>query len=185
MGTQAAADREHTVVTSPLGELTLVRDGAAMAGLYFPHHWYMPTRAALGPRTDRGFGEITAQLEQYFAGHRATFDVPVQAAGDGFQRRVRDLICAVPYGQTTTYGALARALGSQVTAQQAGAAVGRNPLCILIPCHRVVGANGKLTGYAGGLPRKRALLELEREHTDAPAQVSLLPGTWPAMLPGS
>ncbi len=164
MGAQTAVSREHTVLASPLGELTLVRDGAAMVGLYFPHHWYMPSRASFGPRTDRGFGDIATQLEQYFTGRRAAFDVPTQAAGDGFQRRVWDLISQVPYGQTTTYGALARALGSQVTAQQAGAAVGRNPLCVLIPCHRVVGAAGRLTGYAGGLTRKRALLELEREH---------------------
>lgn len=165
MGAQTAVSREHTMLASPLGELTLVRDGAAMVGLYFPHHWYMPARAGLGPRTDQGFGDIATQLEQYFAGRRVAFDVAVQAAGDALQRRVWDLICQVPYGQTTTYGALARALGSEVTAQQAGAAVGHNPLCILIPCHRVVGADGRLTGYAGGLTRKRALLELERENT--------------------
>ena len=177
MGAQSARGRKHTVLASPLGELTLVREGAAIVGLYFPHHWYMPVRAALGPRTDRGFDEIATQLEQYFTGDRVTFDVPMQADGDAFQRSVWDLISAVPYGQTITYGALARALGSQVTAQQAGAAVGRNPLCILVPCHRVVGVGGKLTGYAGGLSRKRALLELE--------QAALLPGTWSVTMPSS
>ena len=165
MGTQTAASREHTVLASPLGELTLVRDGAALVGLYFPHHWYMPPTASLGPRTDRGFDDIATQLEQYFTGRRVTFDVPVQAAGDAFQRHVWDLISQLPYGQTTTYGALARMSGLPVTAQEVGAAVGRNPLCILIPCHRVVGASSRLTGYAGGLTRKRALLDLEREHT--------------------
>ncbi len=184
MSTQTAVRREHTVLPSPLGELTLVRDGAAMVGLYFPHHWYMPNLAALGPRTDRGFDEIGSQLEQYFAGRRATFDVPLRADGDAFKQRVWNLISAVPYGQTTTYGALARALGP-VTAQEVGAAVGRNPLSILIPCHRVVGATGKLTGYAGGLTRKRALLELEQEHTDAPAQPSRRPGLWSGMTSSS
>jgi methylated-DNA-[protein]-cysteine S-methyltransferase len=89
--------------------------------------------------------------------------VPVRARGDEFQERVWDLVRQIPYGETVSYGELARQLGDGTTAQQVGAAVGRNPVCILIPCHRVVGAGGKLTGFAGGLKRKRLLLDLERD----------------------
>ena len=99
---------------------------------------------------------------EYLAGERSTFDLPVEARGTEFQRRVWDLITLLPYGQTTTYGDLARRLGEDVSPQDVGAAVGRNPQCILIPCHRVIGSTGKLTGYAGGLDRKRALLEIEQ-----------------------
>jgi methylated-DNA-[protein]-cysteine S-methyltransferase len=122
----------------------------------------MPDRAEFGPRTDRGFGDVARQLEEYLSGVRKEFDLPLEAHGSAFQRRVWDLIAQVPYGQTTTYGDLARRLGGDVTAQEVGAAVGRNPFCILIPCHRVVGSTGKLTGYAGGLKRKQALLDLEQ-----------------------
>ena len=153
---------EHTVIATRLGELTVVRDAGSLNGLYFPRHWPRPDRAMFGARTDRGFEEIARQLDEYLAGERSTFDLPAEARGTEFQRRVWDLITRVPYGQTTTYGDLARRLGADVSPQDVGAAVGRNPLCILIPCHRVIGSNGKLTGYAGGLARKRALLEIER-----------------------
>jgi methylated-DNA-[protein]-cysteine S-methyltransferase len=153
---------EHTVLGTRLGDLTIVRDGEALVGLYFPHHWYRPDPATFGPRTGDGFGAVTRQLDEYLAGARTRFDLPLQARGDEFQRSVWDLVTRIPYGQTASYGELARRLGRMVTAQQVGAAVGRNPLCILIPCHRVVGSTGKLTGYAGGLSRKRALLDLEQ-----------------------
>jgi methylated-DNA-[protein]-cysteine S-methyltransferase len=160
--TAGIAVTEHTVVATRLGELTVVRDGGSLTGLYFRHHWPRPDRATFGARTDRGFEEVARQLGEYLAGERSTFDLPVEARGTEFQRRVWDLITLVPYGQTTTYGDLARRLGEDVSPQDVGAAVGRNPLCILIPCHRVIGSTGKLTGYAGGLDRKRALLEIEQ-----------------------
>ena len=160
--TAGIAVTEHTVVATRLGELTVVRDGGSLTGLYFPRHWPRPDRATFGARTDRGFEEMSRQLDEYLAGERSTFDLPVEARGTEFQRRVWDLITLVPYGQTTTYGDLARRLGEDVSPQDVGAAVGRNPLCILIPCHRVIGSTGKLTGYAGGLDRKRALLEIEQ-----------------------
>jgi methylated-DNA-[protein]-cysteine S-methyltransferase len=153
---------EHAVLATRLGDLTIVRDGDSLVGLYFPHHWYQPDPAAFGTRTDRGFEDTAGQLDEYLAGTRTGFDLPIQARGDEFQRRVWGLVSQIPYGQTTTYGHLARLLGGAVTAQEVGAAVGHNPLCILIPCHRVIGSTGKLTGYAGGLKRKRALLELEQ-----------------------
>lgn len=157
----------HTVLPTRLGELTLVRDREALVGLYFPHHWYRPDVQTFGPRTDEGFDDVAAQIEEYLAGERRDFDLPLEARGDALQRRVWALIAEVPYGETTTYGELARRLNGEANPQQVGAAVGRNPLSILIPCHRVVGSDGKLTGYAGGLRRKRALLDLE--------QLTLLP----------
>lgn len=159
----------HDVIDSPVGELTLVGDTGTLIGVYFRHHWYAPDRPALGSRAAAGFGEASSQLAEYFAGARQGFDLPAEARGDEFQRRVWDLIAAIPYGQTVTYGELAAKLGGQVTAKDVGAAVGRNPLSIVVPCHRVVGKDGKLTGYAGGLARKRFLLDLEGSAAGQPA----------------
>jgi methylated-DNA-[protein]-cysteine S-methyltransferase len=172
-------DAWHTVVPSALGDLTLVRDQAGLRGLYFPHHWYKPQLSEFGRRADDGFGTATRQLEEYLAGARREFALPLAPAGDEFQLAVWDLIAAVRYGDTVTYGGLAARLGGEATPQQVGAAVGRNPLSILIPCHRVIGRNGKLTGYAGGLARKRHLLELERDQVSrslgTSQQESLMP----------
>ena len=151
----------HTVVTTRLGELTLVSENGALTGLYFPRHWPRPDRTAFGPRTDQGFDEAARQLHDYLDGRRSVFELPMTAKGSDFDVQVWKLICTVPYGQTTSYGEIARELGAGTDPRDVGAAVGRNPLCILIPCHRVVGSTGKLTGYAGGLDRKRALLEIE------------------------
>jgi methylated-DNA-[protein]-cysteine S-methyltransferase len=155
----------HTTTGSPLGELTLVADGDTLTGLYFARHWYRPAPASLGSRSDEGFGDARRQLAEYFAGQRRRFDLRAGARGEPFQRRVWELVGAVPYGQTVTYGELARdlslELGRDVLAKEVGAAVGRNPLCVVVPCHRVIGKNGSLTGYAGGLARKRFLLDLE------------------------
>jgi methylated-DNA-[protein]-cysteine S-methyltransferase len=151
----------HTTVDSPVGELTVVAEDGRLTGLYFPHHWYRPDPAAFGDRAEAGFEEVAQQLADYFAGRRERFDLPVNARGDEFQCRVWELIDRIPYGQTRTYGDLARELGDRTLAKDVGAAVGRNPLCVIVPCHRVVGKDGKLTGYAGGLARKRFLLQLE------------------------
>jgi methylated-DNA-[protein]-cysteine S-methyltransferase len=150
-----------TTVGSPAGELTLVADDGGLTGVYFPHHWYRPDPATFGRRVETGFGEVSRQLAEYFAGQRQHFDLPLHARGDEFQRRVWELIAAIPYGRTATYGDLARDLGGGVLAKDVGAAVGRNPLSVIVPCHRVVGKDGGLTGYAGGLKRKRFLLDLE------------------------
>ena len=157
-GFQGAA---HTVLATRLGKVTVVREEGAMAGLYFPRHWPRPDRTAFGPRADEGWEDIARQLGEYLGGDRRVFELPLTVKGSGFDRRVWELVAAVPYGQTTTYGDLARGLGAGTDPRDVGAAVGRNPLCIVIPCHRVIGSTGKLTGYAGGLDRKRTLLEIE------------------------
>jgi methylated-DNA-[protein]-cysteine S-methyltransferase len=151
----------HTIIDSPIGELTLVARGGVLSGIYFPGHWHMPAPDVFGVRTARGFEPSEEQLAQYFAGERTGFELETAVVGDDFQRRVWELIDRIPYGQTTTYGEMARELGDPALAREVGSAVGRNPLSIVVPCHRVVGKAGQLTGYAGGLERKRTLLELE------------------------
>jgi len=151
----------HTIIDSPVGELTLVAEDGRLAGVYFPHHWYRPDPATFGDRDDTGFGPAKRQLAEYFAGDRERFDLPLGPHGDAFQHQVWELISRIPYGQTRTYGDLAKELGEGTLAKDVGAAVGRNPLSVIVPCHRVVGKDGSLTGYAGGLARKRFLLRLE------------------------
>jgi methylated-DNA-[protein]-cysteine S-methyltransferase len=157
----------HTVVPTDVGDLTIVKDETGLRGIYFPHHWHLPNPDTFGPRLDRGFENVTRQLDQYLAGERRHFELELASVGDEFQHSVWSLVARIPYGDTTTYGDLAARIGGGVTAQEIGAAVGRNPLSIVVPCHRVVGRNGKLTGYAGGLARKRHLLELEHDQTSA------------------
>jgi methylated-DNA-[protein]-cysteine S-methyltransferase len=160
----------HTVIESPVGPLTVVGDHGGLIGLYFPHHWTRPDRSTFGRRvdteTDYVFREAASQLAQYFAVRRQGFDLPLEAHGDEVSRRVWSLLNEIPYGQTTTYGDLAHLVGAGVTPRDIGAIVGPNPLSILVPCHRVVGKGGKLTGYAGGLGRKRFLLDLEHDALD-------------------
>ncbi len=151
----------HTAIDSPIGELTLVAQDGSLTGVYFPHHWYRPGPATFGDRADAGFGEVKRQLAEHFAGDRERFDLPLDPHGDAFQHQVWELISRIPYGQTTTYGDMAKELGEGTLAKDVGAAVGRNPLSVIVPCHRVVGKDGSLTGYAGGLTRKRFLLHLE------------------------
>ncbi|GAA4894945.1 methylated-DNA-[protein]-cysteine S-methyltransferase [Stackebrandtia albiflava] len=153
--------RVHKRVSSPLGELTLVSQGGELAGLYLAGQRYFPDAVSLGVSVDSGFEEVERQLAEYFAGRRRRFEVPVRFAGTVFQNRVWRALCEIPAGETVTYGALARRLGVPSAARAVGAANGRNPVSIVVPCHRVVGASGALTGYAGGVARKRALLDLE------------------------
>jgi methylated-DNA-[protein]-cysteine S-methyltransferase len=161
----------HQVVSTRLGDLTLVASDNVLIGVYFPHHWVKPTRATLGEQTtsDPLLTEAARQLNQYFAGEVDTFDLPIELrGGDAFQQKVWALLDEIPRGETTTYGDLAERLGDKRLAQLVGKAVGSNPLSVIVPCHRVVGKNGKLTGYAGGLERKRFLLDLEEA---APARL--------------
>lgn len=162
----------HTSATTTLGELVLTAESGAptpeeevLTGVYFPGHWHPPTLEQLGERVEVASDPLLAaaleQLEEYLAGERQEFDLPLRTHGDDFSEKVWALLREIPYGTTTTYGALAEQLGSRGLAQRVGQCVGRNPLSIVIPCHRVVGADGSLTGYAGGLERKRTLLELE------------------------
>jgi methylated-DNA-[protein]-cysteine S-methyltransferase len=155
----------HAVIDSPLNELTLVADDDQLTGVYFRHHWRRPVEGTLGPRVDADSDKLLAearrQLMDYLAGDRHDFDLPISLRGDDAQKRVWALLTSIPFGETVTYGELATSLADGTTAQEVGQAVGRNPLSIIVPCHRVVGRNGQLTGYAGGLKRKQFLLELE------------------------
>jgi methylated-DNA-[protein]-cysteine S-methyltransferase len=167
----SAGATAHTTIGSSLGDLTVVTREGAVTGIYFPHHWHLPDRGGFGQYREEGFDDISKQLGEYLSGTRRGFDVPFDAVGRPLQRRVWDLVSRIPYGETVSYGELARELGGGITPQEVGAAVGLNPVCILIPCHRVVGANGSLTGYAGGLRRKRALLDLEQQVTGRSARL--------------
>lgn len=153
--------RSHTVVDSPVGPLTLVAEEGALAGLYLHEQRHLPS-AGFGDVDDAVLPAVREQLAAYFARELDRFDVPLATAGTPFQRQVWSALRAVPYGSTCTYGELAAAVGRPTAVRAVGAANGRNPVCIIVPCHRVVGADGSLTGYAGGLERKRQLLDLER-----------------------
>lgn len=164
--------RRHAHVPTTLGDLLLVAEGAAIVGIYFPGHWYPPAPDRLGPRVDEAdplIGRAAGQLREYLAGRRRDFDLPVRTAGAPLAERVWAMLREIPYGTTTTYGELAERLGDRRLAQVVGQAVGHNPVSIVIPCHRVVAADGSLRGFAGGLHRKRVLLELE-EPTERRAQ---------------
>jgi len=148
----------YTTITSPLGDLQLVGDETALTSLSMPGQ-----RKALGLRRDAGpFAEVIGQLEAYFADELTRFDIPFAASGTEFQQRVWRALDDIPYGTTTTYGALAQQLGVPRDRIQAlGAAIGANPLLLVRPCHRVIGADGSMRGYAGGVERKVWLLTHE------------------------
>ncbi|MEV7217990.1 methylated-DNA--[protein]-cysteine S-methyltransferase [Kitasatospora cineracea] len=161
----------HTVANTRLGAITLVADGGAVTGLYFRHHVRRPAQDTFGPAVEPAedplLAEAAEQLHDYLDRRRTGFDLPMRTAGDEFQEKVWAELRTIPYGATTTYGSIAERLGDRSLAQRVGQAVGANPLCILVPCHRVVGADGSLTGYAGGLRRKQELLAVEE-----PAEVT-------------
>ncbi|WP_432509696.1 methylated-DNA--[protein]-cysteine S-methyltransferase [Kineococcus auxinigenes] len=153
------------MLPSPLGDLTAARDERGLVGVWYPdHRGGLP--AELGERDDGAFADVAAQLAEYFARERTAFDLPLAPRADAFEARVRAALLEIPYGTTRSYGELARALGGPGYAQAVGSANGRNPLSVVVPCHRVVGADGALTGYAGGLWRKRFLLSLEEPDAD-------------------
>ncbi|MGL6237160.1 MAG: methylated-DNA--[protein]-cysteine S-methyltransferase [Segniliparus sp.] len=162
----ATQTTRHAVVEFPIGPLTLVRDDLGLTGIYFPGHWTRPDEASFGPRAelaeDGGFEAAVAQLREYFAGGRREFDLDLNLHGSDRAQQVWRLLSQIPYGQTTTYGALAKEIGGGISPRAIGGFVGHNPISIIVPCHRVLGSTGSLTGYAGGLERKRKLLELER-----------------------
>lgn len=155
----------RTVVDSPVGPLTLVADDGALVGLYMDGQRHRPdldvSAGDLGD-TAAVLAEAGAQLAAYFAGELTAFDLPLAPRGTAFQLRVWAALRDIPYGETESYGALAQRIGSPGASRAVGLANGRNPIGIVVPCHRVVGADGSLTGYGGGLPRKRFLLDLER-----------------------
>ncbi|MFF9767923.1 methylated-DNA--[protein]-cysteine S-methyltransferase [Streptomyces sp. NPDC053086] len=157
--------KRHTVIDSPYGPLTLVADAdGALCGLYMVGQRHRPPEESFGPNEDglRCFAEAEEQLSAYFAGELTAFTVPFALRGTPFQRSVWTQLSRIPYGATRTYGELAGALGNPQASRAVGLANGRNPVGIIVPCHRVIGADGSLTGYGGGLDRKRQLLDFER-----------------------
>ncbi|MDQ2751049.1 MAG: methylated-DNA--[protein]-cysteine S-methyltransferase [Actinomycetota bacterium] len=155
----------YTWFESPIGALLLVRDDVGLTGLYLPHGKYPVTVAPSWERDDGAFADVTSQLEEYFAGRRREFDLPLRPIGTAFQLRVWNALLDIPYGQTTSYGKTAAEIGAPTASRAVGLANGQNPIPIIIPCHRVVGANGSLTGYGGGLDAKRWLLAHEASHS--------------------
>ncbi len=154
----------HIVLASPIGPLTLVTEHGSLTGLYMETQAHRPADGRFGQPGDPAaepFAAAARQLAEYFAGHRTAFDLPLRPAGTQFQRRVWAALQTIPYGQTWSYGQLADAIGNASASRAVGLANGRNPIAVVIPCHRVIGSDGSLTGYGGGLDRKRYLLGLE------------------------
>ena len=155
-------DAIFTRIESPIGRLTLTGDGEALTGLYMEIHRGGPGPVPRARRDDDAFESVREQLGAYFAGDLREFDVALAPKGSPWQMRVWDALREIPYGETVSYGEIARRVGRPDAPRAVGTANGSNPISIIVPCHRVIGANGKLTGYGGGLDRKRFLLGLER-----------------------
>lgn len=151
----------YTRVDSPIGELLLSGDGRALHGLHMVHGRRLIEPAADWREDAAPFAEVRRQLSEYFEGERTAFDLPLALHGTEFQRRVWAALREIAYGETISYGELARRIGRPGASRPVGTANGRNPISVIVPCHRVIGAGGALTGYGGGLERKRLLLELE------------------------
>jgi methylated-DNA-[protein]-cysteine S-methyltransferase len=161
-----AGRRSHTVIDSPVGPLTVVADRGALVGLYMTEQRHLPSAGEFGePADDPGgppFAEASAQLREYFGGERTEFELRLALAGTPFQQRVWAALQDIPYGRTISYGQLADRIGQPSASRAVGLANGKNPVSIIVPCHRVVGADGGLTGYGGGIERKRFLLAHEQ-----------------------
>lgn len=154
----------YTTLKSPLGEILLTASDKGLTGLYTSGH-ALYRKARRGSKSPKPFRTIEKQLNEYFAGKRRRFKVSLDCEGTPFQKRVWKALLKVGYGRTATYGELARALKTPRASRAVGMANGKNPVCIIVPCHRVIGAGGKLTGYAGGLKAKAWLLDHEAGKT--------------------
>lgn len=163
MSGSTTAARAHTVCTTSLGVITYATNGEALTGCYLAAQKTLPNTDRLGTRNDRHpvLTEAHHRLTRYLDGTCADMTIPLAPAGGEFEHAVWQLLLQIPYGTTTTYGRLARELGGVGLSQRVGQAVGRNPLLVFVPCHRVIGADGALVGFAAGLTAKRTLLELE------------------------
>ena len=151
-----------TTVDSPIGPLTLMARDGRLTHLVMEDQAHAVVPPPGSRRDDDVFAEVATQLGEYFAGRRTTFDVPMTLEGTDFQRRVWAQLCAIPYGETISYGELARRVGNPKASRAVGSANGRNPVAVIVPCHRVIAADGSLGGYGGGLDRKVVLLGLEQ-----------------------
>ncbi|WP_144720609.1 methylated-DNA--[protein]-cysteine S-methyltransferase [Agrococcus jejuensis] len=154
-------DTKHAIVDTPVGAVTIVGGAAGIQGLYYAEHRPAPDETRFGDRDDAALADAAEQLRAYFAGERTTFDLALDPVGTPFQLRVWEALREIPYGETRTYGWIAASIGQPTAVRAVGLANSRNPISIVVPCHRVVGSSGKLTGYAGGLVCKRTLLDLE------------------------
>ncbi|MFE9106375.1 methylated-DNA--[protein]-cysteine S-methyltransferase [Actinomadura geliboluensis] len=166
----------HVVLDSPVGPLTVVAVDGGLAGLYMEKQRHLPPEETFGAPGDpdtEPFATVAKQLSAYFAGELTEFDVPLNLRGTPFQQRVWAALQEIPYGRTTTYGELAVEIGSPSASRAVGLANGRNPVSVIVPCHRVVGSTGSLTGYGGGLDRKRYLLDFERRTRTAAEEATL------------
>lgn len=153
--------KSYTHYDSPVGPLLLIQRRGELAGLYFADEGQPRKPPADAERCDADFSEACDQLAAYFAGELREFSLPLAPEGTAFQLRVWLELRAIPFGQTISYGELARRIGDPNASRAVGAANGKNPISIIVPCHRVIGANGALTGFGGGIETKRSLLELE------------------------
>lgn len=151
----------YTYIDGPLGRICVQGDGKFVTGLYLPQHKGRPATSAMGQKSAAPFAAVCEQLAEYFAGQRQEFELPLQPAGTPFQRRVWQELVKIPFGTTITYAQLAQRVGQPTAARAVGHANSRNPISLLVPCHRVIGADGALTGYAGGMEKKRWLLAWE------------------------
>jgi methylated-DNA-[protein]-cysteine S-methyltransferase len=155
----------YRMIDSPIGMLTLAGRGPALTNLRMVDQTYEPDRADWA-LDDRAFPDAVEQLEAYFRGELHAFDLRLEFEGTPFQRRVWEALRSIPYGETRTYGEIAMQIGSPTAFRAVGLANGHNPIAVIVPCHRVIGANGSLTGFGGGLDRKRTLLELEKSNSN-------------------
>lgn len=155
---------QYRTMDSPVGLLTLAGRDGRLRHLRMVDQTYEPSREGW-ERDDAAFPDAVDQLTAYFAGDLTEFELELDMVGTQFQRRVWEALQTIPYGKTCSYGEIARQIGSPSGSRAVGLANGHNPIGIIVPCHRVIGANGSLTGYGGGLDRKRALLELEKSRT--------------------
>ncbi len=152
----------YTFFESPLGRMLVQGDGESVTGLFMPNHKGLPGLKASWRQTDAPFAAVRAQLAEYFAGTRQEFALPLKPGGTPFQQQVWQELQRIPFAQTISYAELARRVGKPAAARAVGHANSRNPISIIVPCHRVIGASGRLTGYAGGMDKKEWLLAWER-----------------------
>ncbi len=157
----------YSYIDSPLGPMYVQGDGHFLTGLYMPQHKGRRDPDSSWQHSDTSFAIVRKQLAEYFAGERQQFDVPLKLVGTPFQKLVWQHLVRIPFGMTITYAQLAQRVGNPTASRAVGHANGRNPISIIVPCHRVIGANGKLTGYAGGVDKKQWLLAWERDATAA------------------
>jgi methylated-DNA-[protein]-cysteine S-methyltransferase len=163
----------HTVIDSPYDALTLVATDGVLSAVHMAGQRHRPPEERFGDRDPRPFAEVERQFGAYFDGELTEFELPLRLDGTPFQRSVWEQLLQIPYGETRSYGELAERLGRRGASRAVGLANGKNPISIIVPCHRVIGSTGSLTGYGGGLDRKQRLLAFERGPVDAQAPATL------------